>query len=127
ETLLKFAITNYYVEQYTSGAGSATFVSFRGKIEVAYQAVEAKSGVALDSENLNTMEGYDPGKACKVMVLCKPSSGSNSANVTRDALVNGIVDAMGKRVAPTEEPFVAPLPVKKLEPLSSRLAMNRRW
>jgi hypothetical protein len=41
-------------------------------------------------------------------------------------LVDGIVDAMARRIAPLDQPFEAPLPGGKLEPLSS-LALSGRW
>src|SRR5262245_10304805 len=43
ETLLKFAVTNYYLEQYTLPAvnNQPPAHAWRGKIEVAYRAVEA--------------------------------------------------------------------------------------
>ena len=53
ETILKFTITNYYIEKVTQGTGTNRTVSNRGKIEVAYQAIDVATGSALDSENFD--------------------------------------------------------------------------
>jgi hypothetical protein len=131
ETILKFSVTNYYVEQWTINAKTnAARQAFRGKIEVAYQAIDVATNTALDSENLVQIAGYDPVTASPIQEIFKPNAkratAEGSENETRDQLVDGIVASMAKRIAPTEEPFEAPLPGKKLEPLSS-LALSRRW
>jgi hypothetical protein len=148
ETLLKFAVTNYYLEQYTiAGVNNQPPThAWRGKIEVAYQAVEAGTNAPLDSENLTHTAGFDNGN--NTTSGRAQSSGSSTAskltggifapknkaqaaaeaseNETRDQLIDEIVHLMGKRVAPTEESFEAPLPIHKLEPLSA-LAISHRW
>src|SRR5579871_2942542 len=129
ETVLKFEITNYYVEEWTVNAGTnQASKAFRGKIEVSYQAVEAGTGKALDSENLKWVAGYDPGHTSRIPNLLRHNNtmAESSANETRDQLIDGIVQSMGKRVAPTEEPIEAALPGKQLEPLSN-LAITHRW
>src|ERR1700689_4906841 len=65
ETILKFSITNFYIEPWTeqvpNGTGGMTNRTvYGGKIEVAYQAIDVASNVALDSENLVTAAGYNP-------------------------------------------------------------------
>ena len=131
ETILKFSVTNYYVEQWTINAKTnSARQAYRGKIEVAYQALDVATNTALDSENLVQVAGYDPVTASPIQEIFKPNAkratAEGSENETRDQLVDGIVASMAKRIAPSEEPFEAQLPGKKLEPLSS-LALSRRW
>ena len=130
ETILKFSITNFYLEKWTSGTGSNQRTSNRGKIEVAYQAIDAVTNRALDSENLESTAGYDPGQAncftCTWHISKKQSAAELSENETRDQLVTGIVTLMAKRIAPLNEPFETQLPGGKLEPLSN-LALTGRW
>lgn len=131
ETVLKFSVTNYYVEQWTINAKTNNArQAYRGKIEVAYQAIDVATNTALDSENLVQTAGYDPATNGPLTDIfksnAKKTAAEGSENETRDQLVDGIVASMAKRIAPTDEPFDAPLPGKKLEPLSS-LALSRRW
>jgi hypothetical protein len=131
ETILRFAVTNFYTEKWTGGSGQAQIEEYRGKLEVAYQAVEVRTGATLDSENLLNSIGYDPPKGPSILGNSNPfaarkSVGRASENLVRDDLIDGIVFQMGKRVAPVEEPEEVLLPGGKLEPLSS-LAMNHRW
>jgi hypothetical protein len=129
ETILKFSITNFYTEQVTSGTGANRTVANRGKIEVAYQAIDVATGSALDSEILMQTAGYDPGQIGLLDALHmnkKKQAAEASLNETRDQLVSGIVDSMARRIAPLDQPFEAPLPGGKLEPLSS-LALSGRW
>jgi hypothetical protein len=129
ETVLKFSITNYYQEKRTAGTGASVTVSNRGKIEVAYQAIDVATNTALDSENLTETAGYDPG-APSLMdtfhINKKKQAAEGSENETRDQLISDIVDSMARRIAPLDQPFEAPLPGGKLEPLSS-LALSSRW
>jgi hypothetical protein len=129
ETILKFTITNYYIEKVTQGTGTNVTVSNRGKIEVAYQAMDVATGSALDSENLTRTAGYDPATAGMFDAFHmnkKKQAAEVSENETRDQLVSDIVDSMARRIAPLDQPFEAPLPAGKLEPLSS-LALSGRW
>jgi hypothetical protein len=130
ETLLKFSITNFYLEKYTTGSGSSARVMNRGKIEVAYQAINLSTNAALDSEILEDTAGYDPTKSSSFTTMLridkKQSAAEGSENETRDQLVSGIVELMAKRIAPLDHPFEAPLPGGKLEPLSA-LAQSNRW
>jgi hypothetical protein len=132
ETVLKFSITNYYTERWTINPGTqAAAEAYRGKIEVAYQAMDVATDAALDSENLVQTAGYDPAGSSSPSFFPTRSSAKKvaaeaSENETRDQLVDGIVGSMAMRIAPTEQPFDALLPGKQLEPLSS-LALNHRW
>jgi hypothetical protein len=133
ETILRFSITNFHVDKWTSTVGQNQVTSFGGKIEVAYQAVDASSNIALDSENLLTTAGYDPNQSSSgVMPFSlhmdrKKTAAESSEDETRDQLINGIVDEMGRRIAPLDQPFDAPLPGGKLlEPISA-LALTGRW
>jgi hypothetical protein len=129
ETILKFTITNYYVEKWTQGTGTNKTVSNRGKIEVAYQAIDVATNTALDSENLIQTAGFDPTQTSLLDTFHmnkKKQAAEGSENETRDQLVSGIVESMARRIAPLDEPFQAPLPGGKLEPLSS-LALSGRW
>jgi hypothetical protein len=129
ETILKFTITNYYVEKWTQGTGTNKTVSNRGKIEVAYQAIDVATNTALDSENLVQTAGFDPTETSLMDTFHmnkKKVAAEGSENETRDQLVSGIVESMARRIAPLDEPFQAPLPGSKLEPLSS-LALSGRW
>jgi len=130
ETILKFSVTNFYTEKWTEKAlGKASRDTFRGKMEVAYQAIDVSTHTALDSENLVEIAGYAPTTVPFADVFNRSSKNleaEGSENGCRDQLVNEIVDSMGKRIAPTDEPFIAQLPGKKLEPLSN-LALTNRW
>ena len=129
ETILKFTVTNFYVEKWNQGTGNNKTVSNRGKIEVAYQAIDVATNTALDSENLEQTAGFDPTHNTWKDSLHLPnqkSAAEGSENETRDQLVSGIVDQMARRIAPLDQPFQAPLPGGKLEPLSS-LAQSGRW
>jgi hypothetical protein len=134
ETVLKFTVTRFYVERWTGAVvnGQQT-VSYRGKIEVAYQAIDTDTNSALDSEILSDETGFNPTESTKWSDLLHSSSNSKkkmaaeaSENEARDQLINDIVNKMGKRIAPLDEPFDAPLPAGKLESLSN-LALSRRW
>jgi hypothetical protein len=130
QTILKFSITNFYTERWNSGTGANQTTSYRGKIEVAYQAMDVATDTALDSENLTKTAGYDPNSSNSLLGSLHLSKSTQAAqgseNETRDQLVDGIVDLMARRIAPLDQPFEAPLPVGKLEPLSS-LARSGRW
>jgi hypothetical protein len=130
ETILKFSVTNYYTEKWTEkGLGKSGHDAFRGKIEVAYQAIDVSTQTALDSENLVETAGYEPKSLPFADVFdrsTKKIEAEGSENECRDQLVTEIVESMAKRIAPTDEPFEAQLPGKKLEPLSD-LARSHRW
>jgi len=129
ETILKFTVTNYYLEKWNQGTGTNKTVSNRGKIEVAYQAIDVATNTALDSENLEQTAGFDPTHNTWKDTIHLPnqkSAAEGSENETRDQLVGGIVEQMARRIAPLAQPFEAQLPVGKLEPLSS-LALSGRW
>jgi hypothetical protein len=144
ETILRFIITNDYIDErrVTTGAGAATqnCQVFTGKLEVSYQAIEASTNAPLDSENLSYAITIEPKKDSGGGALSGVkgvfSRGSNkepcgtggklTSHEAQDELVDQIVHQMGQRAAPTEEPFDAKLPGKKLEPLSS-LAISQRW
>ena len=126
QTILRFSVTNFHIEKWTSGTGQYQTTSYGGKIEVAYQALDEASNIALDSENLVTTAGHDPnqGATFSLHLNRKRSAAESSEDETRDQLVSGIVDEMARRIAPLDEPFEAPLPGGKLEPIS---AMAPRW
>jgi len=130
QTILKFSVTNYYTEKWTEKAlGKASRDAFRGKIEVAYQAIDVATHTALDSENLVETAGFQPTTLPFADVFNRSSKNleaEGSENGCRDQLVTEIVEDMGKRIAPADEPFEAQLPGKKLEPLSD-LALTHRW
>jgi hypothetical protein len=130
ETILKFSVTNYYTEKWTEKAlAKASRDAYRGKIEIAYQAIDVSTHTALDSENLVETAGYEPTTVPFADVFNRSSKNleaEGSENGCRDQLVNEIVDSMGKRIAPTDEPILAQLPGKKLEPLSDQ-ALTHRW
>lgn len=142
QTILKFVITNYYVEErrITLGSGNSAqnCTIYTGKLEVSYQALEATSTAPLDSENLSYAITMEPKKASTGglrEVFRMPSGGSRepcgtggktTPHEAQDELVDQIVHQMGQRAAPTEELLEVKLPGKKLEPLSS-LAMSQRW
>ncbi len=128
QTILHFSITNFHIEKWTSGTGQAQTTNYGGKIEVAYQALDVASNIALDSENLVTTAGHDPnqGTTFSLHLNRKKSAAESSEDETRDQLVNGIVDEMARRIAPIDEPFEAPLPGGKLEPISA-MALTARW
>jgi hypothetical protein len=130
QTILKFSVTNYYTEKWTEkGLGKASRDAYRGKIEIAYQAIDVATHSALDSENLVETAGYQPTTVPFADVFNRSSKNleaEGSENGCRDQLVDEIVDSMGKRIAPTDEPIEAQLPGRKLEPLSD-LALAHRW
>ena len=137
ETLLKFTVTNSYVESRTMAAAgnvpACTF--FTGKIETSYQAIDVSTNAPLDSQNLEfAITQQDPKKSgvlSAVPGLKRASSGcgtnaKGTQNEARDALVDGIVAQMAQRAAPFEETLTVPVPEGKLEPLSA-LARSQRW
>lgn len=128
QTILRFSITNFHIEKWTSGTGQCQTACYGGKIEVAYQALDEASNIALDSENLVTTAGHDPNQGATFSwhVNRKRSAAESSEEETRDQLVSGIVDQMGRRIAPLDEPFEAPLPGGKLESISA-MALTARW
>ena len=138
ETVLKFTITNYYTEPRTLQVpGSNPPQScqvFTGKIEASYQAVEAGTGIVMDSENLVHAVTADPPKSVSMFRRVAPgtkagSCGTNAKatqNEARDDLADGIVALMAQRAAPSEETINVPVPGGKLEPLSA-LAISGRW
>jgi hypothetical protein len=130
QTILKFTVTNVYTDIYVSGKGTEHETrSAHGKIEVAYQAMDVETNQALDSENLVQEVGYDPKAGASFFdfnVDKKKRAAEGSENEARDQMVDGIVSQMARRIAPLDEPFDAPLPGKKLEPLSA-LAVAHRW
>ena len=138
ETLLKFTITNYYVEsrvlQVPGSNPPQSCTVFTGKIEASYQAVEAGNGIVMDSENLVHAITTDNPKSVSLFRRVTPgtakagSCGTNAkatANEARDDLADGIVGLMAQRAAPSEESLSVPVPGGKLEPLSA-LAMSGR-
>jgi hypothetical protein len=136
ETLLNFSVTNFYVEERTIAATSATPACsfYTGKIEASYQAVEVGTDAPLDSENLQyaiTEEGPKKNSGVLGGILHRSIGGcgtqaKTTANEARDDLVDGIVSQMAQRAAPFEETITVPVPGGKLEPLSA-LAMSQRW
>jgi hypothetical protein len=127
QTILKFTVTNVYVDQYTSGAGANQTHSAHGKIEVAYQAIDVATSQALDSENLVQEVGYDPKGGLLNFSLDKNKrAAEGSENEARDQMVDGIVTQMARRIAPLDQPFEAPLTTKRLEPITA-LAFAHRW
>lgn len=138
ETLLKFVITNVYIEQrnFTIGTGNSTenCTAYTGKLEVSYQALEVGTNAPLDSENLShaiTLDnktdttGGIRGLFSHSLGGCG-TGGRATQHEAQDELVDEIVRQMGQRAAPNEEPIEVKLPGKKLEPLSS-LALSQRW
>jgi hypothetical protein len=127
QTVLKFTVTNVYIDQYTTGSGANPTHSAHGKIEVAYQAIDVATSQALDSENLVQEVGYDPKGGLLNFSLDKNKrAAEGSENEARDQMVDGIVSQMARRIAPLDQPFEAPLPTKKLESISA-LAVAHRW
>jgi len=127
QTVLRFSVTNVYIDQYTNGSGANQTHSAHGKIEVAYQAIDVATNQALDSENLVQEVGYDPKGGLLNFSLDKTKrAAEGSENEARDQMVDGIVSQMARRIAPLDQPFEAPLPTKKLEPISA-LAVAHRW
>lgn len=134
ETILKFTVTRSYIERWQGAViNGQQQQSYRGKIEVAYQAIDTATNSALDSEILTHEVGYNPTEQPKWTDIIHKSGGTKkqeaaeaSENEAEDQLIEGIVTKMGKRIAPLNEPFEAPLPGGKLESLSS-LALSNRW
>ena len=134
ETLLKFTITNYYLEsrQLAGSKGGPPCVVWTGKIEASYQAIEVRTGAPLDSENLKHAITSDPPKITSILrpPWLKPgvcgTGGKATENEARDELIDAIVAQMAQRAGPTEQLVTVVLPGGKLEALSS-LAMSQRW
>jgi hypothetical protein len=142
QTLLKFTVTNSYVEEkhYSVPGPNNTMqpcVGYTGKLEVSYQAMDSSNQAPLDSENLVASiiqeESKQGGGNSWGSIFHVPSRGGtcgtaakSSTHEAQDELVDGIVHQMGQRAAPTEEILTVKLPGRKLEPLS-RLALAQRW
>ena len=136
ETLLRFTVTNYYVEarSFTAAANTPPCTFYTGRIESSYQAVEVSTDAPLDSENLShaiTEEGVRKNTGILGRFPGGNKGGCGTAakateNAARDELVDGIVTQMSQRAAPSEENVTVLVPGGKLEPLSA-LALSRRW
>lgn len=130
QTILKFTITNFYLEQFTTGSGSSERHPYRGKMEVSYQALDAASNIALDSENLVQTSGYDLENGTSWSEVFhrngKKEAAEASSNEARDQLIAGIVQQMAVRIAPLDQPFPARVPGGKLDGISA-LALAQRW
>jgi hypothetical protein len=144
ETLLKFTITNYYVEErhYTvgTGQGQTQCTAFTGKLEASYQALEASSGAPLDSENLVYSLNNDDQKQQETLGLGSilgrvdprakkgncGTAGKATLHEAQDELIDALVKQMYQRAAPSDDPIMVLLPGRKLEPLSA-LALSQRW
>jgi hypothetical protein len=144
ETILRFTITNFYVEErnYTigSGANQTRCTAFTGKMEASYQALEAGTNAPLDSENLvhsmnNDDQKQDTSSSLgsifgRVDPRAKRGScgtaGKSTQHEAEDELVDSVVKQMYQRAAPSDDPITVLLPSKKLEPLSA-LALGQRW
>jgi len=139
ETLLKFTITNFYVESRVAAVPGANppqnCTMWTGKIESSYQALEVGTDAPLDSENLGYAITTEGPKAVSGASKFNPlgtkrgscgTGAKETPNEARDELADAIVKQMAQRAAPSEEPVIAPLPGGKLEPLSA-LALSSRW
>lgn len=140
QTLLKFTVTNFYIQRTTfqvpndNGNGTHACLGFTGKLEVSYQAMDTSNQAPLDSENLVAVITGDSAESAGFGNFFKTqrtegvcgSSAKGSEHEAQDALVDGIVFQMGQRASPTEQLIVVKLPGRKLEGLS-RLAMAERW
>jgi hypothetical protein len=135
QTVLKFTVTNSYIEEkhYTIGTGNTAqaCTGFTGKLEVSYQALDAANHAPFDSENLVAVIVSDDKKAPSFKDFLRPGKGGacnsgakSSTHEAQDELVDGIVHQI--RAAPTDEIITVKLPGKKLDSLSS-LAMAQRW
>jgi hypothetical protein len=138
ETLLKFTITNFYVESRQADVPGSKppqkCTMFTGKIESSYQAIEVSTDAPLDSENLEYAISTDGPKAVPATSKFNPLGSKQgtctgvkaTANEARDELADAIVKQMAQRAAPSEQPITVALPGGKLEALSA-LAMSQRW
>jgi hypothetical protein len=144
ETILKFTITNFYVEErhYTIGTGTnqTQCTAFTGKMEASYQALEAGTNAPLDSENLvHSMNNDDQkqdvsssltGLFGRVDPRARRGScgtaGKSTQHEADDELIDSVVKQMYQRAAPSDDPIIVLLPGRKLEPLSA-LAISQRW
>jgi hypothetical protein len=133
ETLLKFTITNYYLEnrQMAGTKNGPPCTVWTGRIEASYQALEVRTAVPMDSENLKHIISSDPPKSSFLRPpwmkagVCG-TGGKATENEARDELIDAIVAQMAQRAGPTEQRITVPLPGGKLEPLSA-LALSQRW
>lgn len=139
QTILRFTITNFYLETYnvqtaTGPFGTGTKTStpkYRGKMEVAYQAVAADSGRPLDSANLKEVAGYDiekdGGGLTNPFRRNRPQeAAAGSPHECKDQLINGINEQMAMRIAAVGTPVQVKLPGGKLDQVSA-LAIAGRW
>jgi hypothetical protein len=146
QTILRFTITNAYVDAKTytvgSGTNATSCTGYVGKLEVSYQALDAANHAPFDSENLvaaltdadKSSGGNSLEKGLREIPKVLPwhpkgacTNGSKaSLHEADDYLIDGIVEQMAKHAAPIEENITVRLPGKKLEKLSE-LAIRHRW
>src|SRR5271165_4673064 len=157
ETVLRFTVTNYYIEpnRYIVGTGATQnhCTKYSGKMEVSYQALEAATGAPLDSENLvytiaageAPKATADPKKSATSMATKKfgsmihvpgsdnkpkPESCGTSGKDTLHEAEDDIVDQIVRQMYQRAAPSEDPIVV----PLPggkleplSSLAMSARW
>lgn len=132
-TILSFSITNAYTETFEGHDERGNlYRSYRGKMEVAYQAIDVASKRALDSLNLRADIGYGQQDTTAstswrdVFGKRERDPDPRSVNETWDRLVDMIVVQMAMRVAPVPTALEVPLPGGKLDPISSK-ALSGLW
>lgn len=136
ETHLSFKITTFRVEEVrTVGAGNppATCISHTGRADVSYQAIEAKTGIPQDSENLSwTIGAREPasdgsmGSMFRRSVSPCGTPGKASDGEAMDDLYEHLVQQVTQRAAPVDEAVEVWIPGGKVKDLQS-MAMQNRW
>ncbi len=112
ETHLSFKITTFRVEEvHTVGTGNppATCISHTGRADVSYQAIEAKTGIPQDSENLSwTIGANKPSSDGPSSIWTRSLShcgtgGKASDGEAMDDLYEHLVQQVTQRAAPIDE------------------------
>jgi hypothetical protein len=146
ETRLSFKITAFRVEsiqvQDTTTNPPKSCTVFVGRADVSYQAIEVKTGIPLDSENLSwSIESGKPAhsaqdSASKSIGSRIPFLHQSAANCgthakssqseANDELYAQLVQQVTQRAAPVDESIEVWIPGGKVKDLSS-IALEKRW
>ena len=147
ETRLSFKITTFRVESATVQEAGANpprqCTVYIGRADVSYQAIEVKTGIPQDSENLSwsidwknpahsaqdrvtkAVRGGIPSILKRAQTNCG-TQGKSSQSEAADELYAQLVQQVTQRAAPVDEPIEVWLPGGKVKELSA-IALEKRW
>ncbi len=106
ETLLRFTVTNFYLDRkdYKVGTGQTSnhCTKYVGKMDVSYQAIEVATGAPLDSENLTyaiNIEDQNQPKDSKTAITQAEQDTTQNTTQTVTQRGVGAITGLGGRIA----------------------------